>query len=294
MSRTCQRTMDTLQHAKFDSHRSRVVLSKKAAREIFIVKSNLGLESAHQASIRLAAKYRISSKAIRDIWKGRSWLDATFDLWSEEDRPCRRVIGRPKGKKDSKPRAKARAGQDAHGNDGQCAASASRPPFMTVCDYSDECRFQYAPQFHASRASESCHHSLSFSFGKQNPWSMDPRQACLLPSFGSLIQDIRLVSTIPDPFAQQAASPHCASFPTHPLVHQPAFPTDRGSLGSFPPMYGGAGAQGSLLALMASHVLSPRSALAVTPTPFGLARASSSPDRLAMLPSSFGAGPFIT
>ena len=116
-----------MKEAKIDSNRSRVVLSREVAREIFIVRSNLGLESAQQASIRLAARYRVSSKAIRDIWKGRSWLDATFDLWSEEGRPCRRVIGRPKGKKDSRPHAKgqARGGQVAQGNVSQGQTSQS-------------------------------------------------------------------------------------------------------------------------------------------------------------------------
>ena len=65
------KTMNTFQDArllvKFDSNRSRVVLFRAAAREIFIIKSNLGLESAPQASIRLAGKDRISSKAIREI-----------------------------------------------------------------------------------------------------------------------------------------------------------------------------------------------------------------------------------
>mmetsp|Transcript_28206 Transcript_28206/g.58868 ORF Transcript_28206/g.58868 Transcript_28206/m.58868 type:complete len:246 (-) Transcript_28206:90-827(-) len=239
--------MDSSQDAKFDSNRSRVVLSRTAAREIFIVKSNLGLESAHQASIRLAAKYRISSKAIRDIWKGRSWLDATFDLWSEEDRPCRRIVGRPKGKKDSKPRAKGRAGQDAHGN-------ACQPLLMDACDYSDECRFQYAPQFDASRASDSCHASEL----KQIPRPMDSREArtaCFLPSFGSLMQDMGLDPAIPDSFAHQAASPSSSL----------RFPKDSGSLPT-PSMFV---AQGSLLALMASHLLSSRSASAVSGAPFG-------------------------
>jgi hypothetical protein len=253
----------TMKDAKFDSNRSRVVLSGEIAREIFIVRRNLGLESAHQASIRLAAKYRVSSKAIRDIWKGRSWLDATFDLWSEEERPCRRVIGRPKGKKDSKPRAKgqARGGQDTHRNIYQCAASKSRPPSMAACDYSDGCGFQYAPQFDASTASDSLHPSQSLSFGKLMPWSMDShedRTACLLPSFGSLMQVMRQASAIPDPLAHQPALP--------PVCLRS--PKDSASF-TTPSMFGGGCAQGSLLALMASHLLSSHRGLAVSAAPFG-------------------------
>jgi hypothetical protein len=84
--------------------RPRIVLTNQQARDIFQLKSGHGFASLHSASIRLASKYGVSSKAIRDIWKGRSWLEATFDLWNVEDRPAKRIIGRPKGKKDSKPR----------------------------------------------------------------------------------------------------------------------------------------------------------------------------------------------
>ena len=84
----------------------RVVLSKEQAREIFHLKFTHGHQSLHAASVHLAATYKVSSKAIRDIWKGRSWLDATYDMWNDKDRPKRKIIGRPKGKKDSKQRAR--------------------------------------------------------------------------------------------------------------------------------------------------------------------------------------------
>ena len=86
------------------SERPRNVLESHTAREIFHLKPTHNTASLHAASQRLASKYGVSSKAIRDIWKGRSWLDATYDLWNVEDRPARRIIGRPKGRKDSKPR----------------------------------------------------------------------------------------------------------------------------------------------------------------------------------------------
>ena len=88
------------------SERPRVVLTSKIAREIFQLKATHGCGSLHAASLRLASKYGVSSKAIRDIWKGRSWLEATYDLWNVEERPARRVMGRPKGKKDSRPRTR--------------------------------------------------------------------------------------------------------------------------------------------------------------------------------------------
>jgi hypothetical protein len=88
------------------TNRIRVVLTAEQAREIFRLKGNHGCASLHSVSTRLASQYNVSSKAIRDIWKGRSWLDSTFDLWDSVDRPPRRIIGRPKGKKDSKPRSR--------------------------------------------------------------------------------------------------------------------------------------------------------------------------------------------
>ena len=83
---------------------SRAVLCAEQAQEIFRYKSDHGCASLHAASACLARRYRVSSKAIRDIWKGRSWLDATYDLWNANERPARRMLGRPKGKKDSMPR----------------------------------------------------------------------------------------------------------------------------------------------------------------------------------------------
>jgi hypothetical protein len=87
--------------------RARVILTASHAREIFKLKDRHGFVSLHAASVRLAFKYGVSAKAIRDIWSGRSWLRATYELWNEDERPEQKVIGRPKGRKDSRPRAKA-------------------------------------------------------------------------------------------------------------------------------------------------------------------------------------------
>ena len=84
--------------------RPRVLLSDKEAQEIFKLQTNHGYPSLHSASVVFAKRYGVSPKAIRDIWSGRSWLEATFSLWNAEQRPERRTIGRPKGSKDSKPR----------------------------------------------------------------------------------------------------------------------------------------------------------------------------------------------
>jgi hypothetical protein len=86
------------------SHRPRLVLTELQARQIFQLKYSHGFPSSHSASSFFATQFKISSKAIRDIWKGRSWLKVTFDLWNTADRPIQKALGRPKGKKDSKPR----------------------------------------------------------------------------------------------------------------------------------------------------------------------------------------------
>ena len=72
--------------------------------DIFRIKASLGNISIHSASALIAVQYGVSSKAIRDIWTGRSWLNVTYDLWTGDDRPERKTLGRPKGRKDSRPR----------------------------------------------------------------------------------------------------------------------------------------------------------------------------------------------
>jgi hypothetical protein len=90
-----------------DSHypmRSRAILTHAQARDIFLLKADIEFANVHAASLRIAKQYNVGAKAIRDIWIGRSWLEATFDLWEAKERPPRKIIGRPKGRKDSRPR----------------------------------------------------------------------------------------------------------------------------------------------------------------------------------------------
>jgi hypothetical protein len=86
------------------SNRPKLVLTERDAIDIFRLKEKHGFPTAHAASCFLAGKYHVSSKAIRDVWSGRSWLKTTYDLWEPKERPPRRFCGRPKGKKDNKPR----------------------------------------------------------------------------------------------------------------------------------------------------------------------------------------------
>ena len=83
---------------------TRTILTKQQARAIFQLKHTHGFSSLSVACNILADAHKVSEKAIRDIWTGRSWLDVTFDLWDSSDRPHRKVIGRPKGRRDAAPR----------------------------------------------------------------------------------------------------------------------------------------------------------------------------------------------
>ena len=123
--------------------RQKSVLTSEQAREIFLKRSSHGFRSQYTASDSLASKYLVSSKAIRDIWKGRSWLSATFDLWSEEDRPSRKAVGRPKGSKDTRPRAN-RAGRPKH--QFSAAIYDSRPSLSYSIEHDLETR-QQLPSF---------------------------------------------------------------------------------------------------------------------------------------------------
>jgi hypothetical protein len=56
-------------------------------------------------STKVAMVYGVSEKAVRDIWKGRTWSKETWHL--DPSRPLQlKLTGRPKGCKDSQPRKK--------------------------------------------------------------------------------------------------------------------------------------------------------------------------------------------
>ena len=98
----------------FKSSRTKLTLTEQDAIDIFLLKDKHGFPTSHAASRFLGLKYKVSSKAIRDVWSGRLWLETTYDLWdlsSSASRPQRRIVGRPKGKKDSAPQ-KLKSKQD--------------------------------------------------------------------------------------------------------------------------------------------------------------------------------------
>ena len=84
------------------SFRPRKILTKHDAIEIYRMKHEHGFPTEHAASCFLAEKYKVSSKAIRDIWSGRTWRDKTLVLRASSHRiccaqpaqSCRRLLGR--------------------------------------------------------------------------------------------------------------------------------------------------------------------------------------------------------
>ena len=74
------------------SFRPKVVLNERAVIDIFLLKDRHGFPTRHAASCFLASKYKVSPKAIRDIWSGKTWLEVTYDLWNPSHRPATRMI----------------------------------------------------------------------------------------------------------------------------------------------------------------------------------------------------------
>jgi hypothetical protein len=145
--------------------RPQSVLTAERAREIFESRSKLGVASLHSVSVLLAEKYHVSSKAIRDIWTGRSWLHATFDLWNSDERPPRKIVGRPKGKKDSKPRLRA-----------NCQEFSS---FSKNVDYDWELKVQDCSDITM----------ISSSFGRPASAPVKQYEFPVLPSINSVLKD---------------------------------------------------------------------------------------------------------
>jgi hypothetical protein len=268
-------TSPTSQNSKLDQNRYRVILTKEEARAIFSVKNNHCFESPNQASIRLARAYHVSSKSVRDIWNGRSWLGATFDLWREEDRPVRRAIGRPKGRKDDKPRvhgrippdrndSKNRLGPSMHNIISNIDHSLDRLPSMKNLVPLQQCRF--TEQMHTAPDESS---ALFLQPHKQDVWSMassSDRTACVLPGFRSLMQGMGFDPTLSHPFGQHSLTSPAAN--PHLSIHFRTL--------SEPPMFGGTDGQDSLLAILSSHLLSAHNTLSVSAAPVGFSTESMS------------------
>jgi hypothetical protein len=88
----------------------RAKLSERQVIEIF------QLRASALTSTEVGVDYGVSEKAVRDIWKGRTWSSETWHL--DTSRPARplqiKLAGRPMGSKDRNPRKKRAISNDAY------------------------------------------------------------------------------------------------------------------------------------------------------------------------------------
>jgi hypothetical protein len=110
----------------------RAILTEEQARQIFHYKPAPGLKDRTRAGC-LSKMYGVSVKTIRDVWVGRTWYRVTCQLDQTKPLSPERLMkraGRPKGTKDSKPRAKRPRNDTTESN-----PSTSQPslhPIMTA------------------------------------------------------------------------------------------------------------------------------------------------------------------
>ena len=80
-----------------DLSKSRAKLTESDALNIYYCKGSVTSAAA------ISKLYRVSEKAVRDIWTGRTWSRETWHL--DESRPFpTKKMGRPLGRKDAQPR----------------------------------------------------------------------------------------------------------------------------------------------------------------------------------------------
>ena len=96
---TCLEPPDEYQavHRTHASRNPRAKLTEADALDIFKFKGHMITASS------VSVKYRVSEKAVRDIWIGRTWSKETWHLDTSRSLPLKKM-GRPIGRKDAKPR----------------------------------------------------------------------------------------------------------------------------------------------------------------------------------------------
>ena len=82
-------------------------LSGKEAVEIFQMRPRSGKDKPLRRGSKLLCKtiapeYGVSAKTIRDIWSGRTWLNATEHLWTEEEKIYRKPSMHTESRESSK------------------------------------------------------------------------------------------------------------------------------------------------------------------------------------------------
>ena len=64
--------------------KAHAVLTRDQAIAVFLEKySERQCSSMTEKSSEVASNFGISPKTVRDIWCGRSWLEATYELWQQ-------------------------------------------------------------------------------------------------------------------------------------------------------------------------------------------------------------------
>ena len=73
--------LDLPQNSSIQACKTRTILQPEQAIEILLLKQSSKMSNAGKALPReIAKRYGISEKAVRDIWKGRTWLRETMHL----------------------------------------------------------------------------------------------------------------------------------------------------------------------------------------------------------------------
>mmetsp|Transcript_26465 Transcript_26465/g.69563 ORF Transcript_26465/g.69563 Transcript_26465/m.69563 type:complete len:272 (-) Transcript_26465:73-888(-) len=202
-----------------DCSSKRCVLTKQDAIEIFQLKDE---DCSHAASVIIAAKYNVSPKAIRDIWTGRSWLKATENLWNKQDLPKHNPVGRPKGKKDSRPR-QMKSSVSSRKFKADLSSSGSECDGHEVCQRQQPFRSEetdcavHLESLASILSRENSHHNL-FSLASHDS-SDHARSAVQLPSFSPLSQLAPcggLGSKLLPPLCSISASSSFSSAPSSP------------------------------------------------------------------------------
>lgn len=85
--------------------RPRAILNETQAIDIFHIKlaANASMQ-ARPSPVQVAFLFGISEKAVRDIWKGRTWAKETHHLDPTRQVPMQKRCDRPRGSKGSMPR----------------------------------------------------------------------------------------------------------------------------------------------------------------------------------------------
>jgi hypothetical protein len=223
--------IQTLGSPKIMAHTQRFLLFKPNARltqdqaiDIFNMKSSA------LTAVKIAVSYGISEKAVRDIWKGRTWSRETRHLDTTSTVVLKKV-GRPIGRRDQKPRKKRVVTAPNHSafptvlpasgtaqhiifskaiENSVGSGSLHTDPAMTV---------SWLEQMNAGRRESQSDRTKTNSAGYFSPFSIDSSRAAS-PSCEARVDDqlsawdesIWINSQSPDPFRDDWAPTSCPFF----------------------------------------------------------------------------------